>query len=253
MGQPGGPATPQFTPDGRWFWDGASWQPALSPNGRWRWSGHSWVPVDRGLSTGWIAMIAAGVSVVVLAAIVPVGLLLYSAAHESNGQSQPSPAIAAASPTPSSFTTIPCDQLEHTQVHYHAFLQILNQGGGVAIPTNVGRSSACYYWLHMHTNEAGIIHIESPSDRTFTLGDFFDVWSDWGHEPELLDSTHVGTLTLSGSQELAVYVDLGDGGGAKSFTGDPRSVVLKDHEVITLEIAPPSVNPPPAFTWPPNF
>jgi hypothetical protein len=205
------------------------------------------------LSGGWIAVIAGGVIVLLLAAMVSVGLLLYGAVKRSNGALQPGPAVASSSPAPSSFTTIPCDQLEHTQVHYHAFVQILNEGSRVSIPTNVGRSSGCYYWLHMHSNEAGIIHIESPSDRTFTLGDFFDVWSDWGHAPQLLDSAHVGTLTLSGTQKLAVYIDLGDGKGAAPYSGNPRGIVLQNHEVITLEITPPSVNPPPSFSWPAGF
>jgi hypothetical protein len=205
------------------------------------------------LSAGWIAVIAGGAVVVLLAAMVPVVLLLNGTHTVTSRASQPSPTIAAASPTPSALTAIPCDQLEHTQVHYHAFLQILNQGSTVSIPTDVGRSSGCYYWLHMHTNEAGIIHVESPSDRTFTLGDFFDVWSDWGHVPQLLDTTHVATLTLTGTQKLAVYVDLGDGKGAAPFSGNPRSIVLENHQVITLEITPPSVNPPPPFSWPAGF
>jgi len=45
----------------------------------------------------------------------------------------------------------------------------------------------------------------------------------------------------------------GDGKGAAPFTGNPRAIVLEVHEVITLEITPPSVNPPPRFTWPPGF
>ena len=188
-----------------------------------------------------------------LAATVPAVLLFNRANNVSSRASQPTPTIAAASPTPSALTAIPCDLLEHTQLHYHAFLQILNQGSSVSIPTDIGRSSGCFYWLHMHTNQAGIIHIESPSGRTFTLGDFFDVWSDWGHAPQLLDSTHVGTLTLSGSLKLAVYVDLGDGKGAAPFSGNPRGIVLENHEVITLEITPPSVIPPPPFSWPAGF
>ena len=242
---------PQLSPDGRWFWDGTTWRPALSPDGRWRWNGYSWVGVGRGLSAGWIAVIAGGVVVVLLAVMLPV-ILLYTAATSAPAGSQPVPTTRAGA-SPSSFATIPCDQLEHTQVHYHAYLQILNQGSAVSIPTNVGRSSACYYWLHMHTSEAGIIHIESPSDRIFTLGDFFDVWSAWGHAPQLLDATHVGMLTLTGSQKLAAYVDLDDGKGAAPFSGNPRAIVLQDHEVITLEITPPSVNPPPSFSWPSGF
>ena len=105
-----------------------------------------------------------------------VGLLIFGAI---NSRTNPIPSVNAAS------GSIPCDQLEHTQVHYHAFLQIVAQGAKVHIPTDVGRKLGCYYWLHMHTSEEGIIHIESPADRTFTLGDFFDVWSAWGGVPEL--------------------------------------------------------------------
>ncbi|HEV2216863.1 MAG TPA: hypothetical protein VGV88_04725 [Candidatus Dormibacteraeota bacterium] len=252
MGQPGGPSNPQFSPDGRWFWDGATWQPALSPDGRWRWNGYSWVRTRGDLSAGWMAAIAGGIILVFILAMVPV-VLVINRLNTTTVAAVPSPMPPSHSPAHRSFTAIPCDQLEHTQVHYHAFLQILNQGSNVDIPTNVGRTLGCYYWLHMHSNEAGIIHVESPADRTFTLGDFFDVWSDWGQASQPLDSTHVSTLTLTGDQKLVVYIDQGDGKGASPFTGDPRTIVLKNHEVITLEISPPVVNPPPAFSWPPGF
>lgn len=199
MGQPGGP---QFSPDGKWFWDGAAWQPAVSADGRWRWNGYSWVGTGArpgGLSVTWIALIGGAVVVVILAATIPIALMV------SGGGSRSTP-VSAASPHPTAstpHTTIPCDQLEHTQVHYHAFLRILNQGASVSIPTDVGRKLGCYYWLHMHTNEAGIIHVESPGDRAFTLGDFFDVWSDWGGKAQLLDGKHVSTLTLTSGQTLA--------------------------------------------------
>ena len=148
---------------------------------------------------------------------------------------------------------IPCDQLEHSQVHYHAALQIINQGNSVPIPTGVGRTLACYYWLHMHTGEPGIIHVEAPADRTFTLGDFFAVWSAWAGTKELLDATHVSSFTLTGDQKLMVYVDPGDGAGPAPFSGDPQSIELKNREVITLEITPPGLTPPPAYSWPPGF
>ena len=83
---------------------------------------------------------------------------------------------------------MPCDGLEHTQVHYHAALQILDQGLAVPIPTTLGRTSSCYYWLHMHSGESGIIHVEAPSDHQFTLGDFFQVWSAWSGEKRILDA-----------------------------------------------------------------
>lgn len=36
-------------------------------------------------------------------------------------------------------------------------------------------AGTCFYWLHTHAAD-GIIHIESPVQRTYTLGDFFDEW-----------------------------------------------------------------------------
>jgi hypothetical protein len=138
---------------------------------------------------------------------------------------------------------IPCDQLEHTQVHYHTLLRILNQGNAVAIPTDVGRTASCLYWLHMHTGEPGIIHVEAPGDRTFTLGDFFQVWGAWAGKAQPLDSTHVSSFTLTAEQRLLVYVDRDDGLGPVAYPGDPKAIVLEPREIITLEIAPPTVNP----------
>lgn len=154
-------------------------------------------------------------------------------------------------PVPQTVSGIPCDQLEHTQVHYHAFLQILDAGNPVAIPTGVGRPGGCYYWLHMHSGEPGIIHIEAPNDRVFTLVDFFQVWAMWSGEKQFLDFNHVSNIALGPGQKLVVFVD--NGGGPARYTGDPAGIVLHDHEVITLEITPPTVEPPPAFTWPPGF
>ena len=151
---------------------------------------------------------------------------------------------------PPTANKIPCNQLEGTKIHQHAALQILNQGIPVNIPSDIGRLSTCFYWLHVHAESPGVIHIESPTVRTFTLGDFFAVWSKSKGTPEPLDETHVSTFTLTGDQKLVVYVDPGDGTGPALYTGDPAKIVLKNHEVITLEITPPTVAPPPTFTFP---
>ena len=145
---------------------------------------------------------------------------------------------------------IPCDQGEHNQTHYHAALQIVYDGVVHPIPANIGivNSPTCLYWLHVHASDPNIIHIESPKSRKFTLGDFFAVWSKWSGTPQLLDSTHVSTLTVGTGQSLVIYID--NGKGAEVYTGDPSKIVLASHEVITLEITPPTVTPPPAFTFP---
>jgi hypothetical protein len=245
----GGP--PTFSADGYWWWDGTAWQPAISPDRRWRWDGRAWIavgearpPSPSGLSTGALVAIIAAVAVVVLVVVSVMAYIGFSrVGTQSSGGPLPnatgSPAPASAVPTGS----IPCDQLEHTQVHYHVVLRIFNQGNAVAIPTDLGRTASCYYWLHMHTGEPGLIHVESPADRVFTLGDFFAVWGTWSGSAQPLDSTHVSTFTLAGDQRLQVYVDRDDGAGPVAFPGDPKAIVLRSHEIITLAITPPTVNP----------
>ena len=230
MGQD--PRAPHYSPDGLWWWDGTSWRP-VPPQ-----------PAPRPSAGMPVGAIVAAVAVVLVVVIATVSVLAYLGFKRINDS------LTNTSVSIVERNTIPCDQLEHTQVHYHAALQIFVAGSPLAIPTDLGRTRGCYYWLHMHTNEEGIIHIEAPSDRTFTLGDFFAVWSDWSGQKELIDSTHVSTIALDSSQKLVVYVD--GGSGPKAYSGDPGSIVLDKHEVITLEVSPPTINPP-SFDWPPGF
>jgi hypothetical protein len=147
-------------------------------------------------------------------------------------------------PTPSA---IPCDLLEHTVYHYHVAVQIIDGGEHVPIPTDVGRPGLCFYWLHMHASSPGVIHVESPDQRTFTLGDFFDVWARTSTQAIRLDSGHVGAITLTPGQTLVVFVD------GQRYTPDPRSIPLIQHEVIQIEISPPTIDPPPAYTFLPGL
>ena len=166
-----------------------------------------------------------------------IGLIIYFLANNKSN-------------TPTTAAGIPCDQLEHTQVHYHAAVQIVYIG---IVTDPVSGNTTCFYWLHVHAANTDVIHIESPANQTFTLGQFFTVWSTWskanGGPNEPLNATHVSTLILTPDEKLVAYVDLQDGKGATVYAGDPSAIPLKSHEVITLEITPPAVTPPPAFTF----
>ena len=165
---------------------------------------------------------------------------------------------------PQAAAGIPCDQLEQTKVHYHAAVQIVYQGTVHPIPSNIGLvtdfagNTTCFYWLHVHSSGTNVIHIEAPASQTFTLGQFFAVWTAWNKQltpplsDEPLDATHVSTFTLSADQKLVVYVDKQDGKGPQLYTGDPKAIVLANHEVVTLEITPPEVTPPPSYKFPAN-
>jgi hypothetical protein len=94
---------------------------------------------------------------------------------------------AAAGP---SVDAIRCQGAEQVLFHIHARLTVVVHGQARQIPYGIGipgaqafatqagpyvAAGSCFYWLHTHA-AGGIIHIESPVPRTYTLGNFFDEW-----------------------------------------------------------------------------
>ena len=120
-------------------------------------------------------------------------------------------------------------------------MQIIDEGKQVAIPTDIGRPGLCFYWLHMHASSPGVIHVESPVQRTYTLGDFFQVWSKTSSQTIRLDREHVGSITMAAGQTLVVFVN------GQRYDQDPGGIPLVPREVIQLEITPPLIDPPPTF------
>jgi hypothetical protein len=136
---------------------------------------------------------------------------------------------------------ISCQTAEQTIFHVHTHLTIFVNGkqqqvpAGIGIPHAVAQQTAagpfigsgsCFYWLHTHAAD-GIIHIESPVRRTFTLGDFFDEW----HQP--LSAGQVGPAR----GKVAVIVN------GKVWKSDPRDVPLGSHENLQVEVGAPLVAP----------
>jgi len=133
---------------------------------------------------------------------------------------------------------ISCDAQEGQRIHIHQHLVILDRGHEVDIPPNVGQVPArrCLYWLHTHTPD-GIIHIEAPKDRSFTLGDFFAVWG------QPLSRMQAATAKTTKRQRLRVWVD------GKPYAGDPRGIKLAPHTDIVIEAGPPFPKPPRFTAW----
>lgn len=128
---------------------------------------------------------------------------------------------------------ISCDRQEGAVEHIHTSLQIYDRGTRVAVPADIGISQVanCLYWVHTHDN-TGIIHIEAPVKRTFTLGQFFDIWG-----PELSWSK-AASVSAAHGRHLAVWVD-----GSAWHGGNPRAIVLRDHETIVIQNGPPFAKP----------
>ena len=108
--------------------------------------------------------------------------------------------VQALSPPP--VAGISCDAMEGQRIHIHQHLLILDKGKPVPVPPDVGRPSGaqCLYWLHTHTPD-GVIHIESPANRTFTLGDFFAVWG------QPLNTTRAASAVTKSAKNFKVWVD----------------------------------------------
>lgn len=137
---------------------------------------------------------------------------------------------------------VSCKPLEQLAFHIHAHLTIFFDGVGQQIPAGVGiappvdiqqsgqgpfaASGACFSWLHTHAAD-GIIHIESPVERVYTLGDFFDIW-------------HVKLGPRRVGAAYGAVTALFDG---RPFKGNPRRIPLLAHAQIQLDVGRPLVAP----------
>ena len=152
--------------------------------------------------------------------------------------------LLAPKPADSFFGGLPidgirCDATEGVVLHIHSHLQLVDRGRNVVLPAYIGIPSvqpACLYWLHTH-DASGIIHIESPTKRPFTLGEFFDVWG------KSLSWSSAGPLHAPRGARLRIIVN-----GRLWHGRSPREILLRNHEDITIEVGPPFVAQQP-FNW----
>jgi hypothetical protein len=121
---------------------------------------------------------------------------------------------------------IQCQSGEQTLFHIHAHLAIFVDGSPRQIPQGVGIPGSCLYWLHTHAPD-GIIHVESPVQRTSTLGDFFDIWG------QPLGPNKIGPAI---GPVTAIY-------NGKLYDGNPRNIPLNAHAQIQLDVSRPLVGP----------
>jgi len=155
--------------------------------------------------------------------------------------STPVLAGTSAATTGQTIDGIGCQTSEQTVFHIHTHLTIFVNGqqrqvppaigipGAVAQQTSAGPfigSGTCFYWLHTHAAD-GIIHIESPVQRTYTLGEFFDEWGQPLGPGQVGPAKGTVTAIVNG----------------KVFKGNPRDVPLGSHEDLQLDVGTPLVAP----------
>jgi hypothetical protein len=153
-----------------------------------------------------------------------------------------------AAPAPgTSVDGIECGRTEQLVFHIHARLTIYVGGRSVRVPAGIGIADpqsqgtprgafvvagACFAWLHTHAAD-GIIHMESPVKRTFTLGNFFDVWK------QPLTSTRVGPA----KGKVTAFVN------GKVWHRNPRSIPLHAHTQVQLDVGRPLAVPVRISKW----
>jgi hypothetical protein len=210
----------------------------------------------RGRSGRILRVVVPIVVVAVLAAVVVVGVLISNknATSTASGKVPPggdsSANVLASTGGEASGDTVDGVQSNDTEqvlFHVHAHLAIYVNGKPKLLPYGVGivppyqlqqtstgpfvDGGSKFYWLHTH-DETGVIHIESPVQRSFTLGNFFDVWH------QTLSATQVGPAKGT----VTAFV------GGKKYTGDPKNIPLGAHSEIQLDVG--TVVPFANYTFP---
>jgi hypothetical protein len=141
---------------------------------------------------------------------------------------------------------IQCQSSEQVAYHIHAHLTLFVDGQPRQVPLAIGigppvqltptavgdfaSGGSCFYWLHTHAAD-GVIHIESPTQQLYTLGQFFDVWG------QALGPGQVG----SAQGTVTAYVN------GQVTAGNPRDIPFHLHDQIQLDVG--SVVPPQMIDW----
>jgi hypothetical protein len=158
------------------------------------------------------------------------------------------PDLAPAATTSQGATVdgVQCEAQEQVLYHIHAHLQVYVNAKPRTLPAAIGMvgpvaeqtpygpfygAQQCYYWLHTHASD-GVIHIESPSVRVYTLGNFFDEWNQ--------PLSRTGVAADKGN----VTAFLND----KPWTQSPTAIPLLPHASIQLDVGAPVV-PPHEISW----
>ena len=177
-------------------------------------------------------LIYAGVIVVVAVLVVVIAIAAGSSKKTNVTSNGPLLAPAGAgSPTGAPIDGITCGAMEQLAYHIHAHLAVFVNGQPKTIPATIGFTNSCLYWLHSHTPD-GVIHIESPVQHIYTLGNYFDVWG------QPLSSTQVGPVT----GPVTAYLN------GQRYSGDPRQIPLEAHNNIQLDVG--TAVAPESFTFP---
>ena len=135
---------------------------------------------------------------------------------------------------------------EGTKLHIHQHLDIFVNGKHVTVPALIGiyangDPSNGGFFVELHTHDAsGIMHLESPKDGAFTLGQFFGTWG------VRLSQSCIGGYCGTATNPLRFFVN------GKRYVGDPNNIVLKNHQEFAIVYGKPPAKIPSSYNWGPS-
>jgi hypothetical protein len=137
---------------------------------------------------------------------------------------------------------LPALGAEGQALHIHQHLDIYVRGRHETLPANVGIDAAQQFISPLHTHDTtGVMHVESPTVESFSLGQFFAVWG------VPLSATQLGALKTGGGKVLKAWVN------GTAIKADPTRIVLDSHQEIVLAYGTPAQMPkkvPSSYTFP---
>lgn len=132
-----------------------------------------------------------------------------------------------------------------TALHIHPHVDIYIDGRPVEVPPYIGINMKDNLIAAIHTYDtSGILHIQPEEVRTFTLGQFFDIWG--------VDFTEkrIGSYQTDNDKIIKVFLN------GKLYSGDPREPVLKQYEEVVVAYGTQQELPNPIlskYTFPTDY
>ena len=184
------------------------------------------------------------------------------AGNGGNGRAPVSPIVAPGG----TVDGVQCQAGESYVYHIHIDLTLYNHGKAVMVPKDIGipasqsineaaqnpqNPNICLYWLHTH-DPSGIVHIESPTQKLYTLGQFLDVWRNTaatdatgGYQDQIsVDGSFPQALQAANPRDIHAYVD------GKPVSTPYWTITFTPHKLVTLEIGAPQKPPLTHFVFP---
>ena len=122
--------------------------------------------------------------------------------------------------------------------HIHAHLDVLVDGKPVPVPADLGVDTRRGTMSPLHTHDdSGVIHVEAPVKRQFSLGEVFSEWQ------VSLSADNIGALRAADGKVVRVFVN------GTPQTGNPAAIMLGPRSKIALVYGAPR----PGETIPSNY